>query len=321
MSKSPLAGCPFEDLVTKKLINVRFSDCGRYAMFKYSKKVFFDQLWAEDPRILDARGIVLRTTDWSIVVLPFRKVYNLGEQDAVYTAEEFGDTKLTWIEKVNGFMAAVTMVDGTLMVTTTGTFDSDFVKLAERRLAADGVLHVLRNMEPGVTFLFEICAKEDPHIVEEVEGCYLIGGRLHLGILMSDGSRHDTMHEDLLDKLAASFCSKGAKLFRPNWGVNTFSEILAKVRDPAYHGEGVMVRDGSGAHVFKLKSPYYLGLKLLSRATFFLKPDFDRRKMREKLEEEFYPLIDYIYDEVGVEAFKAMKDTDRVALLRARIES
>ena len=47
----------FQDLIDRKL--VKGNTVGDLTIYKYTKRVFFDNLWGEDSRLLDARGMVL----------------------------------------------------------------------------------------------------------------------------------------------------------------------------------------------------------------------------------------------------------------------
>ena len=107
---------------------------------------------------------------------------------------------------------------------------------------------------------------------------------------------------------------------RPKWFTTSVAHLERLVATCKH--EGFMVRDpASGRVICKWKSPHYLNVKLLARGTFFLREDFDRRNLRQSVEEEAYPLIDYIFDEVGVVAFKALSPEQRVKLLQARLGS
>jgi hypothetical protein len=68
---------------------------------------------------------------------------------------------MIWTKKCNGFMAALS---GSL-VTTTGSFDSDFTRMASEYVSDVGIKE---------TLLFEICHPNDPHIIPEKAGAYLI---------------------------------------------------------------------------------------------------------------------------------------------------
>ena len=136
--------------------------------------MFWSNLWHLDDRILECRGTVV-DEDNNVVVLPFKKVFNYGENGVTVDPER----EVIIPEKINGFMAAATMTEEYgLIVSTTGTLDSEYATLARKHLQ-----HLDNNpyigLPYGETYLFEICDKSDPHIVEEKEGAWLIGVRSH----------------------------------------------------------------------------------------------------------------------------------------------
>ena len=62
----------------------------------------------------------------------------------------------------------------------------------------------------------------------------------------------------------------------------------------------------------KLKSPYYLISKFLGRSN---EGNIDRKLDKRHVDEEFYPLIDYIHEHQ--EAFNAMPELDKIAFIQA----
>jgi ATP-dependent RNA circularization protein (DNA/RNA ligase family) len=292
----------FMSLVGRKLATVRYNADGELAIFKYSKRVFFDNLWGEDPLLNEARGIVIRVSDGAIVSYPFTKVYNYGERGAGEDLTD--DDEVVVAHKVNGFMATVSAYDRKLLITTSGSFASPFVDMATEVLAAHPQL---ATIPPGMTFVFEIIHKDDPHVVVEREGAYLIG------------ARHNTFNsilqpEHYLDELAACY-----GLRRVQHWISTVARVREAI-ETEKGVEGYMLRRlGNQETICKWKTKHYLRLKFLSRATFFLKEDFDRTKLYQSVEEEFYPLIDFVFDTYGVAAFKELSPEARVAILRDRL--
>lgn len=301
-----------DDLVSRKLATKRLSSSGKYSIYKYSKRVFFDNLWHVSPLLNEARGIVLRESDGQLVSYPFTKVYNYGEQNAGVDLQD--DDEVIAVHKINGFMGAVTVVDGEFLMTTSGSFDSPFVDMLRETLSkyprftparvTDAIPYAGRH-----TLMFEIVHKDDPHVVVETPGAYLIGMRqTQLGSMLSG--------EETLDRIAEQL-----GLPRPRWKPMPFGAVRHLI-DTEQGVEGYMIRDARSPFtptICKFKSKHYLRLKFLSRATFFLAPDFDRRGVKQKVEEEFHPLIDWVFDVYGVEAFKALDPATRVELLRNQL--
>ena len=177
-----------------------------------------------------------------------------------------------------------------MIVSTTGTLDSEYATLARKWIERYSA-----SFNPHLTYLFEICDKSDPHIVEEEEGAYLIGARVICqGYLLPE--------EDL--DLESTL--KGYK--RPKHSKVKFKGI------PETKKEGFMVRCADTQEVLcKLKSPHYLSKKALqrcgkSKAKRIFK---DTKKFREQLDEEFYPILDKIVDTFTEEEYLNLTEQER----------
>lgn len=280
-----------QDLINQGLVIKKTYNEGKYkglSILKYHRKVFYKNLWHLDERLLECRGTVV-DEDWNVVVLPFKKVFNYNENGTKVDPER----EVIIPEKVNGFMLAATMTEKYgLIVSTTGTLDSDYATLGRKwikKLDAD--------FFKGNTYLFEICDKSDPHIVEEEEGAYLIGIRnIKNGNLLS---------EDACDE-ATGFNILRSK--RPSWEVVKFKDI------PETKKEGFMVRCADTQEVLcKLKSSYYLSKKALQRcgknkAKVIFR---DTNNFRDMLDEEFYPILDKIIDTFTEEEYLSLTEKQR----------
>lgn len=267
--------------------------CGDSAtMLKYHNKVFYNNLWEKYPTLKECRGAVINESG-EVIILPFKKVYNLGENGTAIAPE----TLVRAVRKVNGFMAAVTRVNGEFVVTTTGSADSDHVAMAKEKLGE--LCNKKFPMYGRFTYLFEICHENDPHIVEEEYGAHLIGIRnLFNGLLCS---------ESICDNVA-----KTAGWKRPSHSVIAFGK-LQKLLKHCKH-EGFLVRDAEDMEVLcKLKSPFYLSKKFLMRlgkaktASMFENPEV----FKQSIDEEFYAVVDEIVHEFCLEEWLAYSDQDR----------
>ena len=164
-----LLGDNMKPLITRK-------ESARYpGLFvkKYTKRVFYDNLWDRDEELLESRGHV-ETADGKIVIKPFTKIFNHHENGTNIDRDE----QCVAICKVNGFMACATYVAEVddVVISTTGSLDSDFVKMAEEHLASVKSWIKL-NGSVLTTYMFEIVDPRDPHIIQEEPGAYLIGCR------------------------------------------------------------------------------------------------------------------------------------------------
>ena len=239
---------------------------------KYKKKVFFDNLW--DDELIESRGKVL-LSDGTVIVNPFTKIFNYGENG---TSIPDTGVKCLWVQKINGFMAAATYVSqiNEVIISTTGSLDSPFVDMA-KEFMTEKILNKIKE-KSGYTFLFEVCHPDDPHIIKEEEGLYLIGIRV-----VNDCNPYfsSLYFEEILDEYAANWGIK-----RPKYGiVNNFDSI--KISNKSAKDEGVIVYADNGT-VLKMKTPYYLVTKAIARIKDITKLS------KQKVDEEFYPLLDYV---------------------------
>lgn len=290
----------FEALIEAGLVKQKRYENG-LSVFKYAKKVFYDALWNTDPLLLEARGIVLDDAG-NKVIWPFTKVFNYKENNAGVNL--MMDTEIIAPRKVNGFMAACRYWNGELVVSTTGSLDSDFAKLARSHIEKLDTSRLLSRF----TYIFEICDPSDPHIVQEDEGAYLIGARS-----MTSGGM---VGEAMLDEIAGKI---GAK--RPEVFYGTFGQLWHMVRECRHEGWMVILAE-TGKTVMKIKSPHYLSKKFLMRmgqkkvtAMFEDKDNFIKT-----IDEEFYPLVHYITRWWDAEKWAATSETDRRAVIEKYFE-
>lgn len=279
-----------QDLIDKGLVVKKTYTEGKYeglSVLKYHRKVFYNNLWHLDGRLLECRGTVV-DKDWNVIVLPFKKVFNYGENGTTVDPER----EVIIPEKINGFMAAATMTGKYgLIISTTGTLDSEYAGLARKWIEKLNTGY----MVVGLTYLFKICDSCDPHIVEEKEGAYLIGARR-----LKDGYLST---EDYTDMFALSL---GAK--RPKVGMMKFKDI------PVTKKEGFMVRDAKTEEVLcKLKSPHYLSKKALQRCgkNKALKMWNNPQLFKKQLDEEFYKIFEVILDTFTQEEYLNLTEQQR----------
>lgn len=252
--------------------------------------MFWDNLWSLDNRLLESRGTVIDENN-KVIVRSFKKVFNLGEDGTKVDPER----EVVCPRKVNGFMLSVTYdCKYGYIISTTGSLDSNYVKLGEKWL---DTIDKDCLFETGVTHIFEVCDRSDPHIVEEDEGIYLIGRRVHATGKLSS--------EYFLDGLA---CSIGCK--RAGKWEGKFKNLPTDIKH-----EGFMVRDYYTGETFcKIKSKHYLSKKLIMRLGK-AKVDlmFDNPKEFKKWikDEEFYEFVDYMAENIDKEVWRSYNDQKR----------
>lgn len=300
-------------LVSRKLVVAATDPTYKMNLYKYSKRVFFDRLWSEDPLIAKARGLVLDPAG-NVVVHPFDKVFNYQENGAGADLDE--STKVVVVDKENGFLACVSQhpFESRLLLTTTGSFDSRFVGYIDALLTTDqrSAIHRFLRHEK-VTLMFEAIHPEDPHIIAyppSAHGLYLIGAR---GKRPTD----QPLREDQLDAMANQLGFR-----RPAWRVTTFGEAKAFTRTA--QNEGYMVREDSASQPFvvKMKSPFYLTTKFIARLSddrirqLYAHP----KSLKQKVDEEFYPIVDRLPDTISLPAFLDLDKDARTRCVRALVE-
>lgn len=302
------------DLKANKMITSRSDDDGSLDIYKYSRKVFYDNLWTAHPYLKHARGLVLDPAG-KIVQNPFVKVFNYGENA---TGQNLPDsTPVIAVEKMNGFLGCITkhpFVPDTLLVTTTGSFNSDFVgyinDFITPALRASMLSHLSSNNE---TLMFEVIHPDDPHIVEysaDECGLYLIGARCKTldAPLRSEESLDDT--------------AKILGVRRPSYAYSTLGEVKKDIAHVQH--EGFLVRDAvSGEALLKFKSVNYLTIKFLGRMgkaqieAMFAHP----KSFKKKIDEEYFPLVDLLTERSTQEVFSSMSPVERVAMVRGLVQT
>ena len=275
------------------LVTMRETSYPGVYVLKYKKTVFFKNLWNEF--LEECRGTLV-DIDFNIVSRPFTKIYNYGIESRSPILPE--TTKITAIRKVNGFMVAVTLYNNDILVSTTGSTDSDHVKMALELIDHNKYKKVCQDW-PNYTFMFECVHPNDPHIIPEESGMYLLGWRSNA---WNSAIEYSQMTAGLLAQyLDCRFV---------NCAETTVGELLKEVKQVRHEGFVFYSADGISA---KIKSPYYLVKKFVAR-----NPNTTKlldAHVKEKIDEEYYPLIDFI--QANIEEFTALNEQNRLLYVRA----
>lgn len=246
-------------------------------MAKYKRSVFYNNEW--DDLTVEARGHVFNEKG-EVVIRPFTKIFNHGENGTVIDRDDM----CLYVRKVNGFMACATFVPeyDDVIVSTTGSLDSDFVTMAEHYLDMNVKVEVRRDYKLdkiAKTWMFEIVHPDDPHIIVEEPGAYLIGMRA------VDDARPYCSTQELekyLDDMAFAMNVK-----RPSWGTARFEKIVELSQYVEHEGFVVYSMTNYGKSL-KIKSPHYLALKAAARKKDIMSLD------KSRVDEEYYELIDHL---------------------------
>jgi len=277
----------------EQLISVK-KQAPNTTVLKYKNKVFYKNLWT--PELCELRGTVV-DDNFDIVQRPFTKIFNMGEKKAPKIADS---DAVSAVVKINGFMAAATIRDGELFISTTGSIASDFSDLARNHIEKLN-WHI---MDPELTYIFEICDETDPHVVPEKIGAYLLGARRKVW----DSEQH-TLDEEVLDMVGQSL-----GCYRPeHFWYKTFAEAKQVVRKVKH--EGFVMWTGDGREI-KIKSPYYLTTKFFGRKTEARLESLldDPESTKQMIDEEYYDVIDHLA--INKSVFLALNEQERFTYLR-----
>lgn len=218
---------------------------GKYTTFKYARKAMYDYLWYKVPDLLECRGHVYDNHTKQLVQAAPSKSFNYLERG--YWKDVPLDTPVEMYKKINGFMACVTIYDGELLVSTTGTTTSDYAMWA-RELVVQNYDTYKTVLNYYNTCLFEVVVPQDPHIVQEREGLHFLGVR---------------------EKDTGDFYPMGMGTDSP---IRCTLEQALKIAKYD-RGEGFMMYriQADGTYDYnnccKLKTDYYVGKKKLMRMT------------------------------------------------------
>lgn len=281
----------------KKYVSIRRSSrFPELSVIKYTKRAFYENHW--NRYLEECRGTVI-DEDWNVVSRPFTKIYNFGlEKNAPVLAD---DVEVDAYRKVNGFMVSVSWYNNDVLVSTTGSLDSAFVDMAKDLLDIDRARKVCASW-PTTTFLFECVHPNDPHIIAETPGLYLIGYRTNFW------DSKVLIKPEVLNTLAEKFSVRSAEYTRTTVGQ------LKQMTKQCKH-EGFVAYANSGA-AFKIKSPYYLASKWMTRKVDTNKiasPGF-----KQTVDEEYYSLVDYVV--ANLEEFTSKQEQDRLEMIRNFLE-
>lgn len=301
-----------ENLIEKKLVTVKKYPQDGLNVYKYSKAVFFKNLWHKSPYLLKARGLVL-DDNGLIVQHPFDKVFNFNENG---TGQDIALNKqVVAVEKLNGFLACITKHPNKneLLISTTGSLDSDFVKMIDELITPEQRKNMLSYFKDNsVTFMFEAIHPKDPHIIsynESEQGLWLIGARKK-----QENSKN--YKEDVLDTIALDLGFR-----RPHWFIDSFENVLKKIKTDKIEGYMVLDNDKHNS-LLKMKTNYYLTAKFLGRmgvnniTMMYENTDV----FKDKVEEEFFELVDVLISKYSKDELLEMDNDKKVDIVKQLIE-
>jgi hypothetical protein len=271
-------------------------------VLKYKKSVFFKNLWNE--YLENCRGSVV-DANFNLINYPFTKIYNFGIEPNAPVLES--NTQVTAFRKVNGFMMACSYNKGQLIVSTTGSLDSKFVSMAKEMMCthmvwADWEIAFSDVELENTTVMFEVVHPDDPHIIPENPGVYVLGYRKNK---WNSPVEH---HPDVLLKLSFKFKCYTPAAYK-NITISTLQEMVKGCRH-----EGYVAYTEAGCHAFKIKSPYYLMNKWMARNPKIDKILNLKNDIKLKIDEEFHSVVDSIRN--NADSYSAMNEQERLEWIR-----
>lgn len=273
-------------------------------VLKYKKCVFYDSLWNE--YLEQCRGTIV-DEDFNLVSYPFTKIYNYGIEKKAPILDK--ETTVTAFRKINGFMVSVTAFNGTVLVSTTGSTDSNYVEMAKEMMLThmcweDWELAFAPADMAGITVMFECCHPNDPHIVPEKAGMYVLGYRENK---WNSPIGHNPF---LLQDMGRMF-----KCFVPESTTTNLARLEQMAKDCQHEGYVAYTNDDQS---FKIKSPYYLTLKWVARNPKTNKLVDLKRDIKKSIDEEYYNLIDAI--RLNIVEYTAMTEQERLIWVRNQLK-
>lgn len=275
-------------------------------VLKYTRRVFYDALWND--YLEECRGTIV-DEDFAVVARPFHKIYNFRVEAKSPVLPD--SHSITAYRKVNGFMCCLTWYKDDILVSTTGSTDSDFVAYVKEMMLthmcwADWQMEVLGAA--GMSLMFECVHPSDPHIVPEKAGMYF------LGIRENSWDSHVKMSGVALVTWARDYATSHLKCFYAEGEVTTVGELVALSKTVKH--EGFVFYDSEGVSA-KIKSPYYLINKFVAR-----NPRTDKlmsSQIKETIDEEYYDLVDAI--QANIVEFTAKTEQERLVWVQKFLEA
>lgn len=282
-----------------RLVSMKSAGAGIFVL-KYSRRVFYDGLWNEF--LENCRGTIV-DAEFNVVSRPFTKIYNYGIESQA--PQISADQEVVAYRKVNGFMVAMTWYNNDILVSTTGSTDSEFVQLAKEIMLTENTWSQWQQFvqsQHGYTLLFECVHPSNRHVVVELPGMYLLAKRQNSWNSVFDGFNSQLELCELAKQINCSV----------PYSYKTTMSVIQKMCETAKHeGYVVYLKDGTAT---KIKTPYYLTLKWLARNPRTDKIVNTQHDIKLQIDEEYHPLVDAIRQNIA--AYTALDEQQRLQWVR-----
>lgn len=277
--------------IDDKLVNVQTSDDG-LRIFNYTHICQFERAW--DDVTLQCRGLVVDGDD-NIVARPFRKFFNMGEQDQPFL----------WppdqvYEKLDGSLGIIFFYKGELRCATRGSFNSDQAKKAVEIMMSrykQSSIDFLRTF-PELTHMFEIIYPENKIVVD-------YGAQEDLVYL---GSVHTDTGEDV-------GLVPGIKEVFPTVLEHDLTSLEKLMAQDQTNREGFVIRFNDGYRL-KIKFEEYKRLHRIMTDTSniaiweCMRDGKSVKQLLENVPDEFYAWVKSVTKELGKKYEELHKQTE-----------
>lgn len=270
-------------------------------VLKYHRQVFFKNLWNDF--LENCRGTVV-DRDFNVITRSPTKIYNFRVEDKAPVLDD--NVQVTAYRKVNGFLACLTWHNNDVLISTTGSLDSDFITYTKEMMLKHMVWADWQIAVRGAkdfTMFFEVVHPTDPHIVTEKPGMYLLGMRENKwdSKMLVYGKDNAEWLRDYAISTLNCFYAEAEYM--------TVGELVKKAKSVQHEGYVCYTEDGQA---FKIKSPYYLVQKALARKKDILSIN------KQLVEEEYYPLIEHL--NTIKDEFNLLGEQSRLEYIRDYLE-
>jgi RNA ligase len=156
---------------TEGWLNIQKHPSKDIYLAKYSRQTVYSRHWDEVTKL--CRGIWFNSTG-KVLAYPFEKFFNHSEADGTPVYESCKNLSYQVFTKMDGSLIIASLVNGELIVSSSGSFTSDHAIKAEKMLKACGF-----PFSHDLTYCFELIAPEFKIVVDygNVEKLTLLGIR------------------------------------------------------------------------------------------------------------------------------------------------
>ncbi len=254
-------------------------------IYNYSQKAQYDGVWNEIT--LQCRGLILNASG-NIMARPFKKFFNLGEQENQYIPKESFEV----YEKLDGSLGILYWINDEPFIATRGSFTSDqAVKATE--ILKKKYSHVTHQLDKNKTYLFEIIYPENRIVVDY--------GQKEDLILLAIIDTATGIEQPLYDI--------GFSVVNKYDGVN---DIWSLVAQEEKNKEGFVILFASGLR-YKVKFKEYVRIhRIVTQVSNISIWDYLREgksldELIERVPDEFYDWVKKTNNEL-LQNFKAIED-------------